>query len=92
MQTLTFSEILTYQAKISLKDLFEQKQVNFVTNQTSFDWMVEQLIKGGWPAVNAQAIDAATLVKNYIMSLSKINDTNYNNFNLDPKITLPILR
>ena len=50
MQTLTFSEILTDQAKISLKDLFEQKPINFVTNQTSFDWMVEQLIKGGWPA------------------------------------------
>ena len=92
MQTLTFSEILTDQAKIRLRDLFEQKQVNFVTNQTSFDWMVEQLIKGGWPAVHAQAIDANTLVKNYILSLSKINDTNYNNFNLDPKITLPILR
>ena len=42
--------------------------------------------------MHAQAIDATTLVKNYILSLSKINDTNYNNFNLDPKITLPILR
>ena len=92
MQTLTFSEILVSQPKISFKDLFKQKVIVFPRTQVSFDWTVEQLIQGGWPGVHANKIKAPNLIKNYISSLARINDTYYNNFRLDLKITLPILK
>ena len=42
--------------------------------------------------MHANKIKAPNLIKNYISSLARINDTYYNNFRLDPKITLPILK
>ena len=49
LQTLTFTEIIHDQQKVSLSSLFEQVKLDPITTNYQIEWVAQQLLKGGWP-------------------------------------------
>lgn len=79
LSTLTFFEILqnSEQKWISLKDLFDKKKIN-LNNRTKsnydINWIVNQLLIGGWPYIIANNVkDYHEVIKNYILSIQNID-------------------
>ena len=95
LATLTFAELLQndQKPKISLEDLFKKQiKIGGIVNHYSLNWVVEQLIQGGWPGPLSHEISSQRMLDNYLNSLSRINDTYYNHFRLSPQISIPILK
>lgn len=99
MTTLTFNEILTYQGQqtfISLKSLFAKEPININNyNHYNLDWVVKQVIQGGWPLIESHhnpASIAPKTIKTYIDSIVTINDLVDQNLRLESQIALKILK
>ena len=45
---------------------------------------MDHLIQGGWPGPLSHEISSQRMLDNYLNSLSRINDTYYNHFRLNP--------
>ena len=76
LATLTFSEILPEQTKISLKQLFTKQTIKHEFNHYNLNWVAKQLIQGGWPYALAKQIPSDVIIESYLTSLIKVNTFN----------------
>ena len=74
MQTLTFSEIIKSDAKISLLNLFEQKEFIPSYSDLQIDWVAKQLLYGGWPSLKQDDDQHFKFISEYIKTISNWNN------------------
>ena len=74
MQTLTFSEIIRSDSKISLLNLFEQKEFIPSYSNLEIDWVAKQLLYGGWPSLKQDNDKNLKFVSEYIKTISNSNN------------------
>ena len=93
MHTLTFSEILSseQEAKISLRALFANQIIKPIENHYQIDWIIKQLLDGGWPGVLANKQNSQKIIKSYLDGLSA-NLINNQNLRLDANVVQLILK
>ena len=66
LQTLTFTEIIHDQQKVSLSSLFEQVKLDPITTNYQIEWVAQQLLKGGWPHILKNPVTGHHLLDDYL--------------------------
>ena len=73
MHTLTFAELTDQKEKISLKKLFANEVFMPLVSNYEIDWVVRQLLKGGWPFFNNDNF-SPNFIKNYLETITRIDE------------------
>ncbi len=94
MHTLTFAEILNYDADktISIKDLFEGKPLPSLGCQLTYKDVNKMLYLGGWPYIyNENITDPEVVINGYVESLSNSNLETYYDLRINNSVINKIL-
>ncbi|GHT22241.1 ATPase AAA [Bacteroidia bacterium] len=93
MRTMTWQEMGFSSGKISMKDLFEGKNIDIVDEPTDLEFIVEKIIIGGFPTLmGATMSDAMELNRAYIELLAETDMSRVSNIKRDPIKVRNLLR
>jgi hypothetical protein len=93
MRTMSWMELGFSSGKIRLSDLFEGRKIDIFDQPTDLDFIVDQIIAGGFPSIlNKNTSQAADLNRAYIEFLAEVDMSRVSNVKRDPVKVRSLLR
>jgi hypothetical protein len=93
MGTMTWQEMGYASGKISLGQILEGSDISYMVERLELDWIIDRMIKGGWPALIDQTVDEAVILnRSYIDLLSNIDMSRVSSVKRDPQKVRSLLR
>ena len=93
MRTMSWQELGFSSGKIRLSDLFEGRKIDIFDQPTDLDFIVDQIIAGGFPSIlNKNTSQAADLNRAYIEFLAEVDMSRVSNVKRDPVKVRSLLR
>lgn len=93
MQTMSWQEMGYSSGQISMEQLLKGNKLSSISTDLPLEWIIERMIKGGWPALlNSSLEDAILLNRGYIDLLADIDMSRVSNVKRDPQRVRALLR
>ena len=93
MQTMSWQEMGYSSGQISMEQLLKGNELSYSSTDLPLEWIIERMIKGGWPALlNRSLEDAILLNRGYIDLLADIDMSRVSNVKRDPQRVRTLLR
>ena len=93
MRTMSWQELGHSSGKVSLKDLFEGKEIDIYDEPTNIESIVERIIKGGFPAlINKNLKQASEMNRAYVELLAEVDMSRVSSIKRDPNKVRNLLR
>ncbi len=93
MRTMSWQELGLSTGKVSLAELFEGKKIEIYDEPTELELIIQQIIKGGFPASMNNSVDQAIdLNRAYIALLAEVDMSKVSNVRRDPMKINSLLR
>ena len=93
MRTMSWQELGLSTGKVSLAELFEGKKIEVYDEPTELELIIQQIIKGGFPASMNNSVDQAIdLNRAYIALLAEVDMSKVSNVRRDPMKINSLLR
>ena len=93
MQTMSWQEMGYSSGQISMEQLLKGNKLSSISTDLPLEWIIERMIKGGWPALlNSSLEDAILLNRSYIDLLADIDMSRVSNVKRDPQRVRALLR
>jgi uncharacterized protein len=93
MQTMSWQEMGYSSGQISMEQLLKGNKLSYSSTDLPLEWIIERMIKGGWPALlNSSLEDAILLNRGYIDLLADIDMSRVSNVKRDPQRVRTLLR
>jgi len=93
MRTMSWQELGLSTGKVSLAELFEGKKIEVCDEPTELELIIQQIIKGGFPASMNNSVDQAIdLNRAYIALLAEVDMSKVSNVRRDPMKINSLLR
>ncbi|MDD4637196.1 MAG: AAA family ATPase [Bacteroidales bacterium] len=93
MQTMSWQEMGYSTGQISMDQLLKGHKIPYSSTELPLEWIIERMIKGGWPALlNSSIEDAILLNRGYIDLLEDIDMSRVSNVKRDPQRVRTLLR
>lgn len=93
MQTMSWQELGYSSGQVSMAHLLEGKDITFIKAELELGWILERMIKGGWPALIDQSVgDAILLNRSYVDLLADIDMSRVSDVKRDPQKVRSLLR
>ena len=93
MQTMSWQEMGYSSGQVSIGHLLEGKDITYTKAELELDWILERMIKGGWPALIDQSVeDAILLNRAYVDLLADIDMSRVSDVKRDPQKVRSLLR
>lgn len=93
MQTMSWQEMGYSSGQISMEQLLKGNELSYSSTDLPLEWIIERMIKGGWPALlNSSLEDAILLNRGYIDLLADIDMSRVSNVKRDPQRVRTLLR
>jgi len=93
MQTMSWQEMGYSSGDVSLEQLLRGNALSYNNTELPLEWIIERMMKGGWPAqLNVLLEDAILLNRGYVDLLADIDMSRVSNVKRDPKKVRSLLR
>jgi hypothetical protein len=93
MQTMSWQEMGYSSGLISMEQLLKGNELSYSSTNLPLEWIIERMIKGGWPALlNRSFEDAILLNRGYMDLLADIDMSRVSNVKRDPQRVRTLLR
>ena len=93
MQTMSWQEMGYSSGQISMDQLLKGNELSYISTDLPLEWIIERMIKGGWPALLNMSLDDAILLnRGYIDLLADVDMSRISNIKRDPKRVRTLLR
>jgi uncharacterized protein len=93
MQTMSWQEMGYSSGQVSMEQLLKGKELSYSSTDLSLEWIIERMIKGGWPAqLNSSLEDAILMNRGYIDLLADVDMSRVSNVKRDPQRVRTLLR
>ncbi|MDX9891648.1 MAG: DUF4143 domain-containing protein [Bacteroidales bacterium] len=93
MRTMSWQELGISSGKITLRSLFEKKDITIQDHSTDLEFIIERLIIGGFPALIGKNMAQASLINGaYVQLLADVDMSRVSNIKRDPIKVRSLLR
>jgi len=93
MQTMSWQEMGYSSGQISMDQLLKGNELSYISTDLPLVWIIERIIKGGWPALLNMSLDDAILWnRGYIDLLADVDMSRISNIKRDPQRVRTLLR
>ncbi len=93
MRTMSWQELGLSSGKISLRSLFENKNITIQDHPTDLEFIIERLIIGGFPALIGKNMAQANMINRaYVQLLADVDMRRVSNIKRDPIKVISLLR
>jgi uncharacterized protein len=93
MQTMSWQEMGYSSGQISLAQLLKGEPCAFLNEELTVEWIIERMIKGGWPALmDVSPEDAILINRSYIDLLADMDMSRVSQVKRDPQKVRSLLR
>ncbi len=93
MRTMSWQELGLSSGKISLRSLFENKNITIQDHPTDLEFIIERLIIGGFPALIGKNMAQANMINRaYVQLLADVDMSRVSNIKRDPIKVISLLR
>lgn len=93
MRTMSWQELGISSGKITLRSLFEKKDITIQDHSTDLEFIIERLIIGGFPALIGKNMAQASLINGaYVQLLADVDMSKVSNIKRDPIKVRSLLR
>ena len=93
MQTMSWQEMGYSSGQVSLEQLLRGNALSYSSIELPLEWIIERMMKGGWPALlNVSLEDAVLVNRGYIDLLADIDMSRVSSVKRDPRKVRTLLR